>query len=41
MRTSTKVIAAGVLLFAVPLPGTFIGGALVAAAGGGIRLFLE
>ncbi|WP_281259245.1 hypothetical protein [Salinigranum rubrum] len=34
MRTSTLVLALGVLLFALPLPGTFIGGGLVLLAGG-------
>ncbi|MFB6251015.1 MAG: hypothetical protein ABEI27_04915 [Halobellus sp.] len=41
MRTSTIVLIVGVLLFALPLPGTFILGALVAAVGVGYRAFLE
>jgi hypothetical protein len=39
VRTSTLVLAFGVLLFALPLPGTFIGGGLVLLAGGIARLF--
>ncbi|MFD1684782.1 hypothetical protein [Halobellus litoreus] len=41
MRTSTKVVLAGGLLFALPLPGTFITGALVAAVGGVLRFLGE
>lgn len=33
MRLSTVVIAFGVVLFIVPVPGTFIAGALVVLAG--------
>jgi hypothetical protein len=34
VRTSTLVLALGVLLFVLPLPGTFIAGGLVLLAGG-------
>lgn len=33
MRTSTLVLVFGVALFALPLPGTFVTGALVLLAG--------
>lgn len=33
MRASTITVGIGVVLFAVPIPGTFIGGALVVLAG--------
>jgi hypothetical protein len=33
MRASTLVIAFGIVLFALPIPGTFIAGALVVLAG--------
>jgi len=33
MRLSTIVIAVGLLVFVLPLPGTFIGGALLVLAG--------
>lgn len=33
MRVSTVVIGLGIVLLAVPLPGTFVGGALVILAG--------
>lgn len=39
VRTSTLVIAAGAGLFVLPIPGTFIGGALVALAGAAARVF--
>jgi hypothetical protein len=38
MRASTLVLVLGALLFALPLPGTFIGGALVLLVGGIVRL---
>ncbi|WP_269319645.1 hypothetical protein [Halobellus rufus] len=38
MRTSNQVILVGVLLFVLPIPGTFIGGGLVAALGVALRL---
>ena len=41
MRTSTKVMVVGGLLFALPIPGTFITGALVIAAGVGLRVLFE
>ncbi|SDY19199.1 hypothetical protein [Halobellus clavatus] len=41
MRTSTIVLIAGVLLFALPIPGTFILGVLVAATGVALRVFVE
>jgi hypothetical protein len=34
MRPSTLVLAFGVVLFALPIPGTFVGGTLVALVGG-------
>ena len=34
MRASTAVIALGAILFVIPIPGTFITGALVLLAGG-------
>ncbi|MFB6152436.1 MAG: hypothetical protein ABEJ40_11585 [Haloarculaceae archaeon] len=34
MRTSTIVILVGVVVFALPLPGTFVLGALLLLAGG-------
>jgi hypothetical protein len=39
MRTSTIVVLIGVLLFVLPIPGTFILGALVVLAGLVARLF--
>jgi len=39
MRLSTIIIAVGVLVFVLPLPGTFIGGALIILAGVLGRLF--
>ena len=33
MRISTLVIAAGILVFALPVPGTFILGGLIIVAG--------
>jgi hypothetical protein len=39
MRTSTAVIALGVVLFVIPLPGTFILGGAVALFGVLLRLF--
>ena len=33
MRASSLAIVAGVALFALPIPGTFVTGALVAGAG--------
>jgi len=33
MRTSTAVIATGVVLFVLPLPGTFVLGGLTALVG--------
>jgi hypothetical protein len=39
MKTSTAVIALGVLLFVVPLPGTFILGGAVALFGAFLRWF--
>ncbi|WP_336022374.1 hypothetical protein [Halobellus salinisoli] len=41
MRTSNLVILLGVLLFVLPIPGTFIGGGLVIAIGVAIRLLVE
>lgn len=38
MRLSTLVIAVGVLVFVLPVPGTFIGGALIVLAGALARL---
>ncbi|WP_272913174.1 hypothetical protein [Halolamina rubra] len=34
MRASTVVLALGAVLFAIPIPGTFVTGALVLLAGG-------
>jgi hypothetical protein len=39
MRTSTIIVLIGALLFALPIPGTFILGALVVLAGLAARLF--
>ncbi|MDB2223792.1 hypothetical protein PM023_03775 [Halorubrum ezzemoulense] len=39
MRTSTLLILVGALLFVLPLPGTFVLGALVILAGLVARLF--
>ncbi|PHQ44229.1 hypothetical protein DJ68_19615 [Halorubrum sp. C3] len=39
MRTSTILILVGALLFVLPVPGTFVLGALVALAGLAARLF--
>ncbi|MEZ3164003.1 hypothetical protein ABNG03_02905 [Halorubrum sp. RMP-47] len=39
MRTSTLLILVGALLFVLPLPGTFVLGALVVLAGLAARLF--
>ena len=39
MRTSTLLILVGALLFVLPLPGTFVLGALVVLAGLVARLF--
>ncbi|WP_275264623.1 hypothetical protein [Halobellus captivus] len=41
MRISTLVILAGALLFVLPVPGTFIGGGVVVAAGVALRLLGE
>ncbi|MFC5277258.1 hypothetical protein ACFPM1_00555 [Halorubrum rubrum] len=38
MRASTLLIALGVLLFVLPLPGTFVVGALTVLAGVAVRL---
>ncbi|MFC7187010.1 hypothetical protein [Halorubrum yunnanense] len=38
MRTSTIVVVVGVVLFVLPLPGTFILGALLVLAGVVARL---
>jgi hypothetical protein len=38
MRLSTAVIGVGVLVFALPVPGTFVLGALVIAVGLAMRL---
>jgi hypothetical protein len=37
MRTSTAVIAIGVVLFVIPFPGTFILGGLLAVFGALLR----
>ena len=37
MRTSTAVIAIGVVLFVIPFPGTFVLGGLVALFGALLR----
>ncbi len=39
MRTSTAVMALGVLLFVIPFPGTFILGGAVALFGALLRWF--
>ncbi|WP_268891804.1 hypothetical protein [Halosegnis longus] len=39
MRTSTAVVALGGVLFALPLPGTFTLGAVVALVGAVLRWF--
>jgi hypothetical protein len=39
MRTSTIVILIGAVIFVLPIPGTFILGALVVLAGLAARLF--
>ena len=39
MRTSTALILIGALLFVLPIPGTFVLGALVVLAGLAARLF--
>ena len=39
MRTSTAVIAIGIVLFVIPFPGTFILGGAVALLGVLLRLF--
>ncbi|GAB7012849.1 hypothetical protein JCM18549_11200 [Halolamina salina] len=39
MRASTLVLAFGAILFAFPVPGTFIAGALVLVAGGTARWY--
>ncbi|WP_256544791.1 hypothetical protein [Halobellus inordinatus] len=41
MRMSSRVLLAGVLVFVIPLPGTFLLGGLVVALGGGLRLLGE
>ncbi|MFW5939382.1 MAG: hypothetical protein ACOCSD_08035 [Halolamina sp.] len=33
MRASTVVVGLGVIVFALPIPGTFVAGALVVLAG--------
>jgi hypothetical protein len=38
MRTSTLLLVLGAVLFVIPLPGTFIAGALAVLAGGALRL---
>lgn len=38
MRASTLVLAFGIVLFVLPLPGTFVTGALVLLAGVAARL---
>ncbi|MFC5970250.1 hypothetical protein ACFPYI_02800 [Halomarina salina] len=38
MRTSTLVLLAGVAIFALPIPGTFILGALILVVGAGLRV---
>jgi|GEM_PF-1996403 len=37
MRASSLVLAFGAALFALPIPGTFVAGALVLVAGGTAR----
>ncbi|SFR37356.1 MULTISPECIES: hypothetical protein [Halorubrum] len=39
MRTSTIIILVGAVIFVLPIPGTFILGALVVLAGLAARLF--
>jgi hypothetical protein len=39
MRTSTIIILVGAVIFLLPIPGTFILGALVVLAGLAARLF--
>jgi len=39
MKLSTKILVAGALVFVLPVPGTFILGALILLAGGVARLF--
>ena len=39
MRTSTIIVLIGALLFVLPIPGTFVLGALVVLAGLVARLF--
>jgi hypothetical protein len=41
MRTSTAIVVLGVALFALPIPGTFVTGALVVLAGLAARFFGE
>jgi hypothetical protein len=41
MKTSTVVLLLGAVLFVLPVPGTFITGALVIFAGGVARLLGE
>jgi hypothetical protein len=38
MQTSSKILVAGAGLFALPIPGTFVGGALVMLGGAAARL---
>jgi len=39
VRPSTILLAFGLLVFALPVPGTFVLGALVLATGALVRLF--
>jgi len=39
MRLSTKILAAGALVFVLPVPGTFVLGALILLAGIAARVF--
>ena len=39
MRLSTKILVVGALMFVLPLPGTFILGAVILAVGALARLF--
>jgi len=39
MRLSTKILAVGALVFVLPLPGTFVLGAVILVAGALARLF--
>ncbi|WP_269750321.1 hypothetical protein [Halosimplex litoreum] len=39
MRLSTKILAAGALVFVLPVPGTFVLGALILLAGVVARVF--